>query len=417
MAKKRVFAAIEIGDQEIRLVVMEVFDGRNNILRVERSACSGVKDFKIVDESAVVKAIQQTVKQAQNALGYHIEKVLLAIPSKEVTRSTQKVHITIEDGTRNIRRFHVQQGLNQAMQKKAGDAFELVNVNRITYYVNGTASDKVPIGQETDTFDMEVDLLYASKELLYSYARAIEQANLEILDVCLDIYAQGKETGALVQSQEKPVILLSLEAEHTTLTLFMQGKLVTSTSIPQGFNAFIADLKLKYNLSDKICLRLLQNLFSANEADLEDIIIYIEQQESRRIEITTRELAASVLPKIRSWISEINAASEPILARGAARYMITGQGSSIPVLTEMEKAFNAPASVYQVTSIGARDGAYVTCLGMTYAWQELDKIRNDDRTSVNNNELEESIESIKHYSGKEEGGFTQKLRKVILSGN
>lgn len=417
MAKKQVFAAIEIGDQEIRLVVLEVFDSRNNILRVEKTACTGVKDFKIVDESAVVKAVQQTVKQAQNALGYHIEKVLLAIPSKAVKRSTQKVHISIEDGTKNIRRFHVQQGLNKAMQKRVGDEFELVNVNKITYYVNGNASDKLPIGQEAESFDMEVDLLYASRELLYSYAKAIEQSNLEILDIYLDIYAQGKETGAIVQSGEKPVILLSLDANHTTLTLFMQGKLITSTTLKQGFNSFIEDLKIKYNLSDKICWRLLQNLFSADEDEIEDIIIYIEQQENRRVEITAKELAGFVLPKIRSWISEINAASEPIQAQGKAKYVITGQGSGIPVLSEMEDAFSAPASVYQITSIGARDGSYVTCLGMPYAWAEINKIRQDDRTSVNNNELEESIESIKHYSSKEEGGFTQKLRKVILSGN
>lgn len=417
MAKKRVYAAVEIGDQEIRLVVMEVFDSRNNILRVEKAACSGVKDFKIVDEGAVVKAIQQAVKQAQNALGYHIEKVLLAIPSKSMARSTQKVHISIEDGTKNIRRFHIQQGLNMAMQKKVGDEYELVNVNRISYYVNGRPVDKMPVGTEAEAFDMEVDLLYASKELLYSYARAVEQANLEILDVCLDNYAQGKETGALSQSEEKPVILLSLEAEHTTLSLFMQGKLITSTILNQGFNSFIEDLKTRYGLSDKVCLRLLQNLFSANMDEIEDIIIYIEQQEDRRVEITSRELAGFVLPKIRAWISEINAASEPILAHGKAKYVITGQGSSIPVLSELENAFSAPASVYQVTSIGARDGSYVTDLGMSYAWQEINKIRVDDRTSVNNNELEESIESIKHYSTSSEGGFTQKLRRVILSGN
>ena len=36
---------------------------------------------------------------------------------------------------------------------------------------------------------MNVDLLYADKEVVYAYARCIEKAGLEILDVCLDSYA------------------------------------------------------------------------------------------------------------------------------------------------------------------------------------------------------------------------------------
>lgn len=42
MSKKRVYAAIEIADQEIRLIVLEIFEARYNVLRTERVACSGV---------------------------------------------------------------------------------------------------------------------------------------------------------------------------------------------------------------------------------------------------------------------------------------------------------------------------------------------------------------------------------------
>ena len=44
MSKKRVYASIEIADQEIRLVVLEIFESRYNVLRVESVA---VQAFKI----------------------------------------------------------------------------------------------------------------------------------------------------------------------------------------------------------------------------------------------------------------------------------------------------------------------------------------------------------------------------------
>ncbi|MCF0245632.1 MAG: hypothetical protein HUJ55_02290 [Ileibacterium sp.] len=415
MAKKKVYAAIEISDQEVRLVVSEVFDGRSNILRVEKAVCDGVKDFRITDEGAVVKAIQQVVKQAQNALGYKIERVLLAIPPKDVRRSSQKVHIAIEDGTNNIRRFHVQTGLKQAMQKKLDDQHELVSIDKILYTVNQNSSTKIPVSQEANSFDMEVDLLYADKEILYSYAKAVEQANLEILDICLDTFAQAHETAALAMSEDRPIILLSLERDHTTLSLLMQSRIMAVSVLDQGFGSFVEELKEKYGFSDETAYRLLQNVFETKDENITDSIIYIEQQEDERVEITARELADIVLPKIRGWIAEINAASEPIVKDGKARYMITGQGSNLPVLEKFEDAFNAPASVYKVTAIGARDGSYVSDLGMVYAWQEINRIHNDDRTSVNNNELEASIESINRYTKDEEGGFTQKLKRAVLS--
>lgn len=126
MSKKRVYASIEIADQEIRLVVLEIFESRYNVLRVESVACSGVQNQTIVNEANVVSAIRTAVTNAQAALGYRIERVLLAIPSVNVMRSNQKVHVQIEDGTKSIRLFHIQQGYNKAIQKSLGMMLNLL---------------------------------------------------------------------------------------------------------------------------------------------------------------------------------------------------------------------------------------------------------------------------------------------------
>lgn len=415
MAKKSVYAAIEIADREVRLVVLEIFSARNNILRVERVSHNGIRNGQIADEGQVAAAVEQAVSQAQNALGYRIERVLLTIPARNVQTSSQRVHLTIEDGTHTIRLFHVQQGLKSAMQKKNENGLELANIGRITYYIDDRPVTKIPLGQDATDFDMEVDLLYTDKELLYSYARVIEKAGLQILDICLDSFAQAKETAALELSKEKSVILISLEADHTTLTYLSDGRVVSVAVMDKGYSSFIKDLQQQYDLSDATAWRLLQNLFHSREMDAPGTVIYIEQQEDRRVEITARDLAASVLPALRSWIAEVNAACRPIISSAPSRYMITGQGSSIPVLERMETAFNAPASVYTVTDIGARDGAYTAALGLAYAWSDINAIRHEEKTSVNNNELEASIESITRYGKGGEGGFTRKLKRAMLS--
>lgn len=414
MAKKSVYAALELADREVRLVVSEVFNGRSNILRVEHASHDGIRNSKIRDEKAIVQAIDAVVSQAQIALGYQIERVILAIPSVNVRPVNHRVHVEIEDGTHTVRRFHIQQGLKSAMSATNFENEELVNVNQIEYYIDGGKQDKIPLGVDSEAFDMEVDFLCADRKTIYSYVAAVEKAGLQILDIVLDIYGAAKETGALSQSIDKPLILVDLEADHTTLAFINQNKVAFTTILEKGYRSFIQSLREKYGLSEATCWRLLENLFDSREIDASDVVIYIEQQEERRVEISKKELAEAILPKVRSWIADINAGCANILESTQARYMITGQGADIPVLKQFVNTFNAPASIYTVTTIGARSGANVTNLGLIYALVDINRMHNKDTTSVNNNELEESIESITRYAKDQEGGFTRKLKKAVL---
>lgn len=52
---------------------------------------------------------------------------------------------------------------------------------------------------------------------------------------------------------------------------------------------------------------------------------------------------------------------------------------------------------------------------MIYNWKEIQQIRKDGRISVNHNEMEESVESINKVAHDGEGGFTRKLRSILLS--
>lgn len=412
MSKKKVYASIEIADQEVRLVVLEIFEARYNVLRVERVACEGVHNQAITHEASVVTAIRSAITNAQAALGFRIERVLLAIPSINVQRSSQKIHVQIEDGTKTIRLFHIQQGYAKAIEKKLSDDVEFVNVNKITYIVNNQTSEKLPLSQECTDFYMNVDLLYADKTTIYSYARCIEQANLEILDLCLDSYAIAEESAILVQSQDHPMIQLDLEQEHCTLSLFTNGKLMSCANLEKGYNWFIEPIEEKYGLNKEVSYRLLQNIFSKEGS--KDIIVYIEQKEDMRVEISASELLECCIPRIRQWIAEINETCAPIIKQANTKYVVTGQGASIPVLAQMNDAFNADVNVYHSQTMGARDGSFVCGLGMAYAWNDINRIHRNEKISVNNNELEESIESIQNRSTDDEGGFTKKLKSVIL---
>ena len=416
MSKKKVYASCQLADQEVRLVILEIFEGRFNVLRVERVACSGIQNQKIVDEGAVVQAIRKATTNATAALGYRIERVILNVPSIDVHRANQKVHVQVEDGTKHIRLFHVQQGLNRAIQKKMNDDVELVNVDRIRYIIDGRETDKMPVSQDIDAFDMNVDLLYADKETIYSYARCVEQANLEIMDCFLDSYSIAQESAVQVKSEDRPMIQLDLDQQHCTLALFVDGRMYSCATLEEGYLSFIKEIQEKHALDDETCFRLLQNVFNTSVDPDADKTIYIEQREDSRVEITAYELTTTVIDNMKAWIKKINETCEPILNQGKANYLLTGKGANISILNDLLDQFNSDASIYQPVHIGARDASYVCCLGSFYAYNDINKIRRSDKISVNNNELGASIEAINQKPSRQgDGGFTKKLKSVILT--
>lgn len=417
MSINKVYASFELADHEVRLVVLEIFEGQFNVLRTERVACSGIQNQKIVDESRVVQAIRKAASNASVALGYRIERALLAIPSVNVQHVEQRVHVQVEDGTKYIRLFHIQQGLNKAVQKKIFDDVELVNIGRITYEVEGQpVTTKMPISAPIDEFYMNVELLYADKDTIYAFARCIEQANMEILDIYLDAYAISQESAVAVKSQDRLMIQLDLEQNHCVLTLFSHGLLYSSTVLEHGYQWFIEEIQNKYGLSDETAFRLLQNVFNKEVEEAYDKIIYIEQRTEQRIEIKASELTKSVVSRIREWIDNVNAACEPILQQGPSEFVLTGKGANVGVFKQLMGAFASNATIYEPQNIGARDGSFTCCIGVFYAYNDINKIRHSNKICANVNELGASIDAINHKARNGvEGGFTKKLKSVILN--
>ncbi len=415
MERKQIFAALEIADHEVRLVVGEFHETRFNILRVERVKSSGVVNKKIVDERNVVNAIRKAIQNASQVLGYKIERVLLAIPSVDVARFNKRVHVNVEDGSKRIRLSHIQSGVNEAIAYQPDRDLELVNIGCIKYITNGITSRKMPINEVCEVLTMSIDLLYANKEIVYSYARCVEKAGLEIIDICLDSYAIAEEAAIFEQTVDKYVVLIDLERQNTTLSLFTHGKLVNCEILDSGYGDWIASLKDKYQLSLDVGFRLIQNTCALEEKQIGDSIVYIWSQGGVSHQLSERDVYNCVIGPIRSWIQMINEACQPIIDSGNVNYILSGEGMEIQEIEKLAKELHAPSQVYVPQTIGARDCGLVTCLGLFYSWKSQMAIRKDERTSCDQRDVEQAVGALGKPHGDDESGFTKKLKSMLLS--
>lgn len=415
MKRKQIFAALEIADHEVRLVIGEFHETRFNILRVERVKTTGIVNKVVVDEQNIVSAVMKAVQNASTVLGYRIERVLLAIPSIDVTRFNKKVNVFVEDGSKRIRLSHIQSGINEAISYKPDQDLELVNIGCIKYITNGITSRKMPLNEVCDVLTMNIDLLFANKEIVYSYARCAEKSGLEIIDICLDSYAIAEEAAIFEQTVDKYVVLIDLERQNTTLSLFTHGKLVNCEVLDSGYGNWLAPLKDKYNLPIDVGFRLIQNTCALEEKEVGDSTVYIWSEAGTSRQISERDVYKCVIDPINEWIQLINETCQPIVDSGNVRYILTGEGLEIQEIEKMARELNAQSQVYVPQTIGARDCALVTCLGLFYSWKSQLAIRKDERTSCDQRDVEKSVESVNKPTVDDESGFTKKLKSMLLS--
>lgn len=411
MANKQIQASVEIADHEIRLIVGEFHENHLNILRVERVRHNGIENQKITHEGSIVNALMKACSNCSNALGYKIERILLAVPSVNMKKMNGRVSVEVRTG--RIQLSDIQKGINEAIMSEHDEHLELVNVGGIRYIVNGIGTRKLPLNEECDQLTMEIDLFYCDKHTLYTYANVVEKANLEILDICLDSYAIGEEAALFEQAVGNYIVLIHLERQTTTLSLFSQGKLLNSEVLYEGYGEWVSLLSNTYGLKPEVCVRLLSENACLEDKNYSDDPIFLWASGDKERTISLKQLHEVVKPAVDRWFEMMNKACEPIVQSGTCQVVLTGEGCEVSGMDEMKKRIATNCSLYLPQTIGARDSALSTTLGLFYAWKEINLIRNNKVIAADERLIDESLKVGKKSS--EETGFTKKLMNIIMN--
>ena len=235
MAEKQILAALQIESNEVRLTVGEIYNTRLNALKKECVPCRGMDGLRIVDPKAVAAAIREATSNVEEVLGVSIQSVLLAIPAYRFKKETRTFSKVIESSDRRITANDIKDIYQRALAVNVGQDLEIVNVTSSVYRINGITYRKMPIGEQCDVLEAEVDLLCCDKMTTYDYAGVVEMAGLKIVDVCLDNYAVCKEAALFEQTMRNFVLLIGLEKQHTLFSLIYEGKIISSENENTGY--------------------------------------------------------------------------------------------------------------------------------------------------------------------------------------
>lgn len=415
---KQIFAALELADHEVRLLVGEFFNTRFNIIKVERVSVSGLHKHEVADADAVVRAIRRAADNASRMIGARIERVLLAIPTRDMVRKSLKVKVPVTSIDRKVTVLDIRQAVKSAMKTKIEPSLALVSAVCVRYVTNGIATRRMPIGELCDEITVDVDLLCANRKIAFEYVNCVERAGLEVLDIALDSFAIAKEAALFEQTMDQNLILIRLEEQTTTLSLLSKGKLATCEVLDQGIGQWSSALCERYDLPLSEAVRLVKYNTRLNQRRPLETPIYIWSKNGKTYTLSEKELCDTIRESLESWMSEVEMTCRPILKVGRARVVIVGEGGELQEIAEyVQDHLNTDTKVYYPETLGVRDSALTACLGLFYAYKDQMPLLDSGAISVNSVQFEKAVSiggPVRRERVSEDDSITKKLKELLF---
>ena len=405
---KQIYVAMELCENEIKILVGEYFNTRFNIIRSDKYYTNTISDFGINNKEELSNDIRKAVKETSERIATDIEKVILVLPAYNFKRYPLKSKVVTENGV--ISKKDIARAVSNSLKTKVDSNVLVANSTIVKYNVNGITTRRLPENERADEVYVDIDLLCADVVVAYDYFSAVENAGIKVLDITLNNYAIAREAALFEESLNKNVIILDINRTCTYLSLLSKGRLVSTEIVFDGLNSLINRVYRTYNMPYNDIAKLVKYCtdFSSEYAD-DTIYAWTDQGVTKSI--NTRMLNQCINEPLDMLCEKLVNMCRPIIEDGAL-IILTGEGCQmISLLERLKEKTLTKVKTYYPDTIGVRDPAMTALYGAFFVYR--DKVLLND-LNVNCVDLVKYESAIEQKAFESEGEtITTKIKNLF----
>lgn len=364
---KQIYVSLELGEDEIKVLVGEYFNTRFNILKLHRVKTQSLNDFKIINREQLITDIKVAIDQCSDLLGSRIEQVILLIPAYNFKRFSLKSSIVTDNGILN--KQDIARAVSNSLKVKVDNDVIVINAMISKYNVNNISTRRFPENEHCDEVSVDIDLLCADKEMTYEYISAVEESGVKVLDICLNTYAICKEGAFFGESLKNNVIVLDINSQCTYLTLLSKGKLMSTEVIFEGLDSLVSAVYQQYNIPKDDIRKLIK--YNVNhDTEFKDDVVYawIDNEETKTI--SAKQIQDGVEESLNNLSDKLVTMCKPIIDQGAG-IVVTGQGQQMQTLIDcLSDKTDMSIRSYYPDTLGVRDSSLTALYGSFFVYKE-----------------------------------------------
>ncbi len=236
--KGTIIATLDVGSHKNACIIGRIIDdqGGIEILGVGYQSSKGIKNGLISNLDAADTAIRQTVHAAEtmaaNSIkGYPLRDVVINVSGAQ-SRS-DIVNVTLDLADDIVEEQDIQKALLKAQNQINSADIEMVHTIPFGFGLDGKSNIQNPIGMSGDKLEIDIHLVSGDIKSLKNTVLCVEKSHLDVVSLCNASYASG--LSCLVEDEmDLGCVLIDMGAGSTTFSVFQNGTMIFSGSVPIG---------------------------------------------------------------------------------------------------------------------------------------------------------------------------------------
>ena len=383
---RKIFTALDIGSNTIKVVVGEFIGTKLNILSAVKVTSRGYANNYILDKEALISRIKEAISKTEEELNIKIRKVILNVPTYNLDFKLTDGRVELEENV--VKSNDIVRLLQDVSKNKIDHKNEIICTLPIMFKVDDEETIN-PYGKHGNILYVKSILVSTDKKAIYDLATIVNSCNLDIIDITttglVDYYNfKSKELDT------KNIAIVNLGSTTTNISIFSKGIFINNKIIDDGGFYIDKEIASVYNLKRNETEYLKEKLALAviNNADEKETIT-LTNKNGEEITVNQYELSKIVSEKMDNLLKIIKKNINLLTKKEISYIIITGGLSEIKDINLLiNNVFNKNGKIGKINNLGARDNSYSVALGMLKYFNSKLLLRNREFSSLTEEEID-----------------------------
>jgi len=241
---------IDIGSSKIATVVgvNSVETDELKIIGFNTTTARGVRKGLVVDIKEATGAVEDSVEKAERMAGHKINKAFVGVGGPHISSLNSHGIVAVSNPQGEINEEDVQRVVEAAKAISLSSTRRIIEVIPRDYIVDGQSGIKNPIGMSGVRLEVETHIITASSTNLKNQERILSDLGIENQGF---VFSGMASSEAVLTNTEKElgIVLVDIGAGKIDLSIYVDGALSYSSSIPIGARHISNDIAVGLRVS------------------------------------------------------------------------------------------------------------------------------------------------------------------------
>jgi len=393
---KKIYTSIDIGSDNIKMLVCEVYKNTYNVLAVSSVKSKGIKKGLIVNADEVIITIKECLKDIEEMLGVKVNKVIAAIPSYFADFTLVEGYTTITNDEKEVKGNDIVRALQSSVYNKLAKGKELVAITPLEFGLDDKRGIKDPKGMVGSKLDVKAVMITTPKKNIYSVVSVLESAGLEVIDITLGAVGDYHEVKT-TKTETCVGAIINIGAETTSISIFNKGIIIKNEILNIGGKNIDNDIAYIYKLSKEEAKEIKEKFAVASKRYAQvNEAYFVTNLHNEELKLNQYEISEVVMSRI---IEILKLAKKQInlLTNKQIDYIIVSGGvSEIPGFhLIIEEVLGRVGVVANIKTLGIRHNKYSSLQGAIKYFNDKLLLRGKDYSMFNNEQIQDIVSTRK----------------------